>query len=130
MDWDRSDWVCGTDDTALCLPGYPQLVSTTSTRFDALPSSPSSVIQAFPSSHLYQVSPPLSPPFLLFPFTLSPMSRGEAIADTRSQAESVIAPYLTELQARVKKEGIRVGSCEYQHSVPRCRTADFRSVPV
>jgi len=25
----------------------------------------------------------------------------------------VIAPYLTELQARVKKEGIRVGSCKF-----------------
>ena len=30
----------------------------------------------------------------------------------RSKPESVIAPFLTELQARVKKEGIRVGSCE------------------
>lgn len=29
------------------------------------------------------------------------------------QPESVIAPFLTELQARVKKEGIRVGSCEH-----------------
>jgi len=26
----------------------------------------------------------------------------------------VIAPYLTELQARVKKEGIRVGSCKFR----------------
>jgi hypothetical protein len=26
--------------------------------------------------------------------------------------ESVIAPFLTELQARVKKEGIRIGSCK------------------
>jgi len=26
--------------------------------------------------------------------------------------ESTIAPFLTELQARVKKEGIRIGSCE------------------
>jgi len=32
----------------------------------------------------------------------------------------VIAPYLTELQARVKKEGIRVGSCKFNclaHSI-------------
>lgn len=27
--------------------------------------------------------------------------------------ESTIAPFLTDLQARVKKEGIRVGSCEF-----------------
>ncbi|WRT69558.1 uncharacterized protein IL334_006546 [Kwoniella shivajii] len=33
-----------------------------------------------------------------------------------SKPESVIAPYLTELQARVKKEGIRVGSYPYLYS--------------
>jgi hypothetical protein len=30
-----------------------------------------------------------------------------------SKPESTIAPFLTELQARVKKEGIRVGSCTF-----------------
>ncbi|CAD6566488.1 MAG: hypothetical protein TREMPRED_002652 [Tremellales sp. Tagirdzhanova-0007] len=33
-----------------------------------------------------------------------------------AKAESVIAPYLTELQARVKKEGIRVGSYPFLYS--------------
>ncbi|WVF68553.1 hypothetical protein IAT40_003321 [Kwoniella sp. CBS 6097] len=33
-----------------------------------------------------------------------------------SKPESVIAPYLTELQARVKKEGIRIGSYPYLYS--------------
>lgn len=38
-------------------------------------------------------------------------------ADTR-MPESRIAPYLTELQTRVKKEGIRIGSCKFNAALP------------
>ena len=41
----------------------------------------------------------------------------------------MIAPYLTELQARVKKEGIRVGSCKcLLHGLFQIRPADLRPI--
>jgi hypothetical protein len=82
----------------MCVPRNPKSVSAIAARLDSLLATTTSFSQTFPSSHLHQVSlPPVK-------HTNTP--------DQGRKAESVIAPFLTELQARVKKEGIRVGSCE------------------
>lgn len=87
------------DAPAVYLPRYPQSVPATHTRPHAIPASSARFRQTIPSPDLHGVSGQLS-------------VGGDLCADICRKAESVIAPYLTDLQARVKKEGIRIGSCE------------------
>jgi hypothetical protein len=77
---------------ALRLPRRPQPVPAAAPWPHAVPPSPSQLFQAVPPADLHCVS--------------SPPDR----ADTRLP-ESRIATYLGELAARVKAEGIRIGSC-------------------
>jgi hypothetical protein len=44
---------------AMRIPWNPKLVPTVTVGIDSLPATPTCFIQAFPSSHLHKVSPPL-----------------------------------------------------------------------
>lgn len=78
---------------AMRVSRYPVVVPTIAVGLDTVPPASSCFVETFPPFDLYKVR------------------REEGYADV-SKPESAIAPFLTELQARVKKEGIRVGSCE------------------
>ena len=43
--------------TALCVPRYPKSIPAVAAWLDSLLASPTGIIQAFPSSDLYKVSP-------------------------------------------------------------------------
>lgn len=88
------------DPTALRLPRNSESFPAAPPRSRPVPPAPSRLVEAIPALDLHQVS----------------CSRSN-IANL-SQPESKIAPYLTELQKRVKDEGIRVGSCELKRCFP------------
>lgn len=98
------------------VPRYSELVPAALAGLDAVPAYPARFFQAVQASDLYQVRQS----------HLAALSCSHP-ADSVSNAESSIAPYLTELQARVKKEGIRVGSCKHCSSDCLAEHSDWRA---
>ncbi len=103
---------------ALHFPRYSKPVRTIIARPDTVLAFTPRFCEAFQTSHLYIVG-----------LRISRSVEADLVWNDR-KPESYIAPFLTDLQARVKKEGIRIGSCECSYHAHGTLLTAYRSIPL